>query len=138
MRGYTADMIRSHRKIISLIMSAVLTIFSLCQVQAWAAIMPAMTTAQISAEPVAMPDCHRAKAASDMAMPDCHSVCQQLTQHPDVSIKLSSLDPSPLILAIVQPYALLLAPQAMLASYHPPDPLAVNPPPIIRYQRLLN
>ncbi|MEO6697912.1 MAG: hypothetical protein ABIM24_00840, partial [Paraperlucidibaca sp.] len=72
------------------------------------------------------------------AMVDCHSVCQQLTQHPDVTIKLSSPDHSPLILAIAEPYSLSLAPQSVSDIYHPPDPFAVNPPPTIRYQRLLN
>lgn len=129
---------RTQRKAISLIMSVVVTVFSLCQVQAWAAIIPVTVIEQGASAATAMPDCHRAKASSAGAAIDCHSVCQQLTQHPDVAFKLSSLDHSPLILAIAEPYALQLAPQSVSGIYHPPDPLAVNPPPTIRYQRLLN
>lgn len=126
---------RPQRQAISLIMSIVLTVFSLCQVNAWAAALPA-----VHAEPVAteMVDCHRASPAAEVALPDCCSVCEQLSAHPDVSIKLSSLDHSPIILAIAEPYALPLAPIAAHTRYRPPDPLAVNPPPTIRFQRLLN
>lgn len=129
---------RIQRKAISLIMSVVLTVFSLCQVQAWAGNMSAEQPKQVTAAVMDMPDCHRVSPAAEVSMPDCCSVCDQLSQHPDVAIKLTSLDHSPVILAIAEPYSLQLAPQTASTNYRPPDPFVVNPPATIRYQRLLN
>lgn len=129
---------RYQRKAISLIMSIVLTVFSLCQVQAWAGNISTSHSENAAAVVIDMPDCHRVSLAAEVAMPDCCSVCEQLSQHPDVTVKLTSLDHSPVILAIAEPYSLKLAPQTASTNYRPPDPFVVNPPATIRYQRLLN
>ncbi len=129
---------RTQRKAISLLMSVFLTVFSLCQVQAWAGNISVAHSEQAANVVAEMADCHRSSLATEAALPDCCSVCEQLTQHPDVSIKLTSLDHSPVILAIAEPYSLQLASSRPSKSYRPPDPLAVNPPTTIRYQRLLN
>lgn len=131
-------MTRLQRKAISLIMSVVMTVFSLCQVQAWAGNMSAEQPKLVTAVVMDMPDCHRVSPATEVSMPDCCSVCEQLSQHPDVTVKLTSLDHSPVILAIAEPYSLKLAPQTASTNYRPPDPFVVNPPATIRYQRLLN
>ena len=129
-------MTRTRRKSISLVMSLVLMIFSICQAQVWAAaaVPPPLRMAGMD-----MADCHggQDQAAGKPAM-DCHSICKHLQQHNDVSQKLPLPDASPVLLAILQPFELSDGEYISTSSYRPPDPSVIDPPPSIRFQRLLN
>lgn len=119
------------RRRVAVLMSLLLTIFSICQVQARASVLPMPTPHEM------MASCHQ--AATDSAAPNCHSTCDHLQQHHDAGAPASLPDFHPLLVAIADPY-LPLGVQDIPGTtrYHPPDPLQTDPPRTIRFQRFLN
>lgn len=124
----------ARRKTLSLFMSLVLTIFSICQVQARAAVV----LAPAPAPAMEMADCHHGERAGDVSVIDCHSACKHLQQHNDAAQKLPLPDLSPVLLTFLQPFALPPTGPAVATGYRPPDPLSTDPPASIRFQRFLN
>lgn len=133
---HNGDMSTRQRKTVSLVMSLVLMIFSICQVQARAAVMPVVAKAVMPA--MAMADCHHGERAGDASVVDCHSACKHLQQHKDAAQKLPVPDASPMLLAFLQPFARPAASLALADGYHQPEPLSTDPPASIRFQRFLN
>lgn len=125
---------RIHRQRLSLFMSLVLAIFTICQAQVMAAVGPAQPETSMSA----MPGCHEAGDKTDTAGTDCATVCQHLSGHPDFAKQATSADASPLLLAFLQPFELSDAEYLPTSSYRSPDPSVIDPPPSIRFQRFLN
>lgn len=124
---------RQPRRVLTLVMSLVLMIFSVCQAQARASVLPA----SLPAPHEMMASCHQ--AAADSAVPNCHSTCDHLQQHHDAGAPDTLPDFHPVLVAIADPYL----PQAAqdlpgTTRYHPPDPLQTDPPLTIRFQRFLN
>lgn len=128
-----AGMSHRHRKAISLVMSLLLMIFSICQVQARAAVLPE----PVAADTMAMADCHGAVPAVDAAM-DCHGICAHLSQHHDSLQKSPLPDVTPLLLALRHHHEQTVAPLLRVGAYQSPDRHAVDPPVAIRFQRFLN
>ena len=127
-------MIAVRRKSISLLMSLVLTIFSICQVQAWAAVPSPVESAKTES----MTDCHGGQTDTPSAAQDCHNTCQHLQQHNDVAQKLPLPDVTPVLLVILQPFELPDAGYIIASAYRPPDSSVIHPSPTIRFQRFLN
>ncbi|WP_156873775.1 hypothetical protein [Perlucidibaca piscinae] len=125
---------RIHRQRLSLFMSLVLAIFTICQAQVMAAVGPTPAETSMSA----MPDCHEAGDKTSTTETDCTTVCQHLSGHPDFAKQATSVDASPLLLAFLQPFELSDAEYISSSSYRPPDPSVIDPPPSIRFQRFLN
>lgn len=125
------------RKTLSLFMSLCLTIFSICQVQARAAGLPAPAEASAMSA-MEMADCHQGDRAGDASAVDCHGTCTHLQQHKDAAQKLPLPDVTPLLLTFLQPFAQPLAGFAVADGYRSPDPLSTDPPASIRFQRFLN
>ena len=118
---------RRHRQRIALVMSLLLTIFTICQTQALAAIRlpaPAMP-AMAGCHDMAMVDQAPAKA-------DCHSECQNLQQHPGTD-HVPVLDWCPLVLSWLAPLH-TDAGSISLVSLAPHSPIT-DPPPEIRFSR---
>ncbi len=125
---------RIHRQRLSLLMSLILAIFTICQAQVMAAVGPTSAETSMSA----MPGCHEAGDKTDTAGTGCATVCQHLSGHPDFAKQATSVDASPLLLAILQPFELSDAEYVSTSGYRPPDPSAIDPSPSIRFQRFLN
>lgn len=107
-------------------------VFSACQVQAIASVSGVEEAASTS-----VMDCHE-HVSSKQSELTCHSVCDGLKQYNDVISKLSVPEFVPVLLSFLQPFDVLDQKLFAQLSYLPPDAFAINPPPTIRFQRLLN
>ncbi len=107
-------------------------VFSVCQVQAIASVLVVEDSVSTS-----VMDCHE-QVSSNQPELTCHSVCDGLKQYNDVISKLSVPDFVPVLLSFFQPFDALDQKLFAQLSYLPPDAFAINPPPTIRFQRLLN
>lgn len=124
------------RQRIAAVVSLFLMVFSICQAQARAALVPAPVPATGAA--MEMADCHQGDRAGDASAVDCHGTCTHLQQHKDAAQKLPLPDVTPLLLTFLQPFAQPLAGFAVADGYRPPDPFSTDPPASIRFQRFLN
>lgn len=123
---------RPLRRHVTLVMSLILMIFSICQAQARAH-LPAQPSRHDHHVSLAM---HHEAAAPQAA--DCHDNCLQLTAHPDAGQTAQLPDVSPVLLAWLPPEPARDAVAARALAYQSPSASVADPPPLIRFQRFLN
>lgn len=129
---------RPQRRALTLVMSLVLMIFSICQAQARAALPTPSSAAGHAAHGAVMSHHQASEHASHTAPADCHGDCLHLTAHPDAGSTAQLPDLTPVLLAWLPPVPLQDAVISRALAYQPPSARAADPPVTLRFQRFLN
>ena len=119
------------RQRIAAVVSLFLMVFSICQAQARAFMLP------VSVQHEVMTACHQ--SSPDLAVHDCHTGCEHLQQHHEAGGQNQPSDFHPVLIAILDPFLPMGQHDQLNGTrYQPPDPLQADVPASIRLQRFLN
>lgn len=129
---------RQPRRALTLVMSLILMIFSVCQAQARAT-LPEMAVPSGHVHHQVTHDHGLSQHLSpDAASADCHGDCLHQTAHPDAGSTAQLPDVSPILLVWLPATLLPDAAASRALAYQAPSADMADPPPIIRFQRFLN
>ena len=122
---------RTPRRALTLVLSLVLMVFSICQAQARVHVPAGAPDTMAHAS-------HDMHAGHEQPPADCHSDCQHLSSHPDAGQPHAMPAVDPVLLAWLPPEPPLDAVTQRALAYHPPNPAMADPPQLLRFQHFLN